>query len=79
MTLGVYTHHEECHGSPWVVGKVFFGGDGHGQYMFFSLCLAYISANNRDIDTKLSANDPWGLPTKSRMSWMTLVTLVSLG
>ena len=45
--------------------------------LFF--CLAYISANNRDIDTKLSLYDPWGVPTTSRMSWMTLGTWVSFG
>ena len=31
----------------------------------------YISDNNRDTDKKLSAYDPWGPPTTSRMSWMT--------
>ena len=38
--------------------------------------VAYISANNRVIDTKPSAYDPWGLPTTSRIIWMTLSTWV---
>ena len=41
--------------------------------------LAYISANNRDNDTKLSAYDPWGVPSTSGPSWMTLGTWVSFG
>ena len=34
------------------------------------LCAAYISAHNRDIDTKLSAYDPWGLTTTLKMSYV---------
>ena len=33
---------------------------------------AYISAENKDNDTKLSGYVPWGLPSTSIMSWMTL-------
>ena len=62
MTLGTWV------GFGWV-GMITIG---------LFLCLAYISANKRDIDTKLSAYNPWGVPSTSRMSWMTLGTWVSL-
>ena len=39
----------------------------------------YILAKNKDNDTKLSEYDPWGLPTTSSMSWMTLGTWVRFG
>ena len=35
-------------------------------------CNLHISAKNKDIDTKLSGYDPWGLPSTSIMSWMSL-------
>ena len=35
----------------------------------------YISAKNKDNDTKLSGYDPWGLPSTSIMSWMTLSSM----
>merc|ERR1711942_551367 len=57
---------------------VSFGWVGMITLCLFSL-FTYISANNRDIDTKFSAYDPWGLPPTSRMSWMTLGTWVSFG
>ena len=57
------------------LGKFWVGGPDHYRYVF--LCLPYISANNRYNDTKLSAYDPWGLPSTSGPSWMTLGTWVS--
>ena len=63
MTLGTWVSF------GWV-GQITLG-------LFF--CLPYISANNRDIDTKLSAYDPWGLPTTPRTSLMTRGTRVSYG
>ena len=54
-------------------------GEGVVMITVGLIYLPYISANNKDIDTKLSRYDPWGLPTKSRMSWMTLGTWVSFG
>ena len=39
----------------------------------------YISAKNKDNDTKLSGYDPWGLPSTSRMSWMTLSSMSPVG
>ena len=47
----------------------------HHQQQSTSLldaCIPYISANNKDIDTKLSGYVPWGLSSTSRSSWMTL-------
>ena len=35
---------------------------------------AYISAKNKDNDMKLSEYDPWGLPSTSMTSTMTLST-----
>ena len=35
----------------------------------------YISAKNKDNDTKLSGYDPWGKPSTSKSSRMTLITL----
>ena len=62
---------------PWYLGKFWVGGHDHYRSIFFFL--AYILANNRYIDIKLSAYNPWGLSTTSRMSWMTLGTWVSFG
>merc|ERR1711888_36751 len=41
---------------------VSFGWVGMITIGLFSL-FTYISANNRDIDTKFSGCDPWGLPS----------------
>ena len=35
----------------------------------------YISAKNKDTDTKLSGYDPWGLPLSSMMSRMTMSSM----
>ena len=58
---------------------------GHKILYEFVLCLSvccnvfvtmvthpYISATNKDNDTKLSGYDPWGLPSTSKTSGMTL-------
>ena len=64
MTLGTWV------GFGWV-GMITIG--------IFSF-LDYITGNNREFDTKYSGYDPClGLPTQSRMPWMTLSTWVSLG
>ena len=39
------------------------------------LTFAYISAKNKDNDTKLSECDPWGLPCTSRKSWMIISSM----
>ena len=69
MILGVYQVHHIKNG-------LVLGGWAWSLKVYF-LCSAYISANNRDIDTKLSGYDPWGLSTTSRTSWMTHGTWVS--
>ena len=46
-----------------------------GQFSLFT----FISANNIYIDMKFSGYDPWGLPSTSRTSWLTLGTWVSFG
>ena len=43
------------------------------RYIVFTMVThPYISAKNKDIDTKLSGYDPWGLPSTSTTSRMTL-------
>ena len=62
MTLGTWV-------SFWWVGRIITG-------LYF--CFAYISANSRDIDTKLSGFDHWGLLRKSRTLW-TIPSINNIG
>ena len=60
---------------PGYLGKFCVGGLDHFGYIFFVYPMFQPII---DIMTqKISAYDPWGLPTTSKMSWMTLGTLVS--